>query len=186
MHALVRHPCAPPSELVSLEAACDRLRTGAWEFRYLLRAEGAAFTFLAPLFPFRAYRAERTPRRADRLWEHTCFEAFLASANRSDYREFNFSPSGDWAVYDFSDYRQGRADAPVEAPKISTRLRPPLLELRAVVAYSDGAAFSDAMRVGLSAVVETPGGLTYWALHHAGERPDFHRRDGFLCEPGRG
>ncbi|MDR1276519.1 MAG: DOMON-like domain-containing protein [Candidatus Accumulibacter sp.] len=182
MLALVRHPCAPLSEGVSLEAACERSRTGAWEFRYLLRAEGAAFTLLAPLF---SLCTDRTLRRADRLWEHTCFEAFLASANRSDYREFNFSPSGDWAAYDFSDYRQGRADAAVGAPKIRASVRPPWLELRAVVAHGDGAAFSDETRVGLSAVVETPGGLTYWALRHVGEHPDFHRRDGFLCEPGR-
>src|SRR5260370_3231210 len=40
--------------------------------------------------------------RADGLWKHTCFEAFVASANAPGYHEVNFSPSLDWAIYRFS------------------------------------------------------------------------------------
>ena len=36
-------------------------------------------------------------------------------------------------------------------------------------------------RLALSAVVEeTDGRLSYWALTHPAERPDFHHRDGFV------
>ena len=41
--------------------------------------------------------------RADGLWQHTCFEAFISSADSPAYREFNFSPSGLWQAYEFTD-----------------------------------------------------------------------------------
>ncbi|MGD2056793.1 MAG: hypothetical protein PVJ15_08295, partial [Gammaproteobacteria bacterium] len=47
------------------------------------------------------------PRRADHLWRHTCFEAFVMAGAGPGYREFNFSPSGEWAAYAFQGYRQG-------------------------------------------------------------------------------
>src|SRR5580704_12597995 len=48
-----------------------------------------------------------TPARADELWRHTCFEAFIGVPPRIGYYEFNFSPSTQWAAYRFSDYRAG-------------------------------------------------------------------------------
>src|SRR5262245_20356349 len=42
----------------------------------------------------------------DGLWQHTCFEAFVSVQGDSAYREFNFSPSGEWAVYCFRSYRE--------------------------------------------------------------------------------
>ena len=33
----------------------------------------------------------------DRLWQHTCFEAFVGVPGADPYYEFNFSPAGDWA-----------------------------------------------------------------------------------------
>lgn len=45
--------------------------------------------------------------RADGLWQSTCFELFLGSPAETGYIEFNFSPSGAWNCYEFSDYRQG-------------------------------------------------------------------------------
>src|SRR6516162_4155386 len=43
----------------------------------------------------------RVPRIGTQLWEHTCFEAFIAVQGQSAYHEFNFAPSGEWAVYAF-------------------------------------------------------------------------------------
>ena len=37
-------------------------------------------------------------RRADGLWQHTCFEAFIRHEGKPGYYEFNFAPSGAWAV----------------------------------------------------------------------------------------
>src|SRR3546814_20714844 len=41
----------------------------------------------------------------DGLWESTCFEAFLTEEGEPDYTEFNYSPDGRWACYQFDDYR---------------------------------------------------------------------------------
>src|SRR5215469_6591442 len=51
--------------------------------------------------------APRAPRIASDLWRHTCFEAFIAVEGQPAYHEFNFSPSGEWAVFAFSGYREG-------------------------------------------------------------------------------
>ena len=47
------------------------------------------------------------PGRKNDLWQTTCFEAFLRPSGGEAYREWNFAPSGQWAAYDFSAYRQG-------------------------------------------------------------------------------
>ena len=44
---------------------------------------------------------------SDELWRHTCFELFVGAQNDAEYYEFNFSPSGQSAVYGFRDYRDG-------------------------------------------------------------------------------
>jgi hypothetical protein len=49
----------------------------------------------------------RSSRRAGGLWQHTCFEVFVMAEDGPGYREFNFSPSGEWAVYAFRSYRDG-------------------------------------------------------------------------------
>ena len=48
------------------------------------------------------------PRIATQLWRHTCFEAFIAMEGQPAYHEFNFAPSGEWAVYAFSRLSQRR------------------------------------------------------------------------------
>src|SRR5579883_3653603 len=54
--------------------------------------------------------------RADRLWAHTCFEAFVAAEDSPGYLELNLSPSGEWAAYRFRSYREGMAPAELAAP----------------------------------------------------------------------
>lgn len=69
--------------------------------------------------------------RTDLLWEHTCFEAFIGLSGSPAYREFNFSPSGQWAAYAF-DYRQRVEQPETEAPQIDA-CSPSRLELDAIV-----------------------------------------------------
>jgi len=39
------------------------------------------------------------------------------------------------------------------------------------------------VRLGVTAVIEDRrGGLSYWALHHSAEKPDFHHPDSFVLE----
>jgi len=118
------------------------------------------------------------PGRADDLWRHTCFEAFLRASPDAAYYEFNFAPSRQWAAYRFGAYRSGMTrpddiDAPcleVEASGQSCELRA-ALALDALTDLPSGAAW----RLGLSAVLEeTNGNKSYWALAHPPGKADFH------------
>jgi hypothetical protein len=124
----------------------------------------------------------RSPRRADNLWAHTCFEVFVMAEGNPGYREFNFSPSGEWAVYDFRDYRDGE-ELPIELdPEIAVRRGSDQLELDAKICH-DFLPRVRLLRLGLSAVVEDAGGvLSYWALHHPAGKPDFHHPDAFALQ----
>ena len=110
--------------------------------------------------------------RADELWRHTCFEAFVA-ADASQYREFNFSPSGTWAAYAFDGYRDGmRAAEACSTSEIADGM------LRVDVAFD----LPGDWQLGLSAVIELlDGSRSYWALCHAPGPPDFHNRDCFTA-----
>ena len=124
--------------------------------------------------------------RVDRLWEHTCFEAFIRVDGGSSYYEFNFSPSSEWAAYWFGRYRDGRPlSDETWSPEIVVRCGLDRIELDAVVqldrlpAIRPGAV----LRVGLSAVIEANDGtLSYWALKHPAAKPDFHHPDSFALE----
>ena len=114
----------------------------------------------------------RPPERAEDLWQHTCFEAFLA--NPPGYLEFNFSPSTQWAAWRFDAPREGKRDAAIKAPRIETRIGFEMFELHAELAMPVLGP------MGLSAVIEEKGGgMSWWALAHGGEEPDFHHPDGF-------
>jgi hypothetical protein len=122
--------------------------------------------------------APRSPAFADGLWQHTCCELFVA-VDAKKYREFNFSPSGEWAVYDFAGYRE-RIGSPIPvAPQISLAQASDAVDLRVLIpaALLPGGA---ALQVGLTAVLEAAdGSKTYWALAHAAAQPDFHLRQSF-------
>jgi hypothetical protein len=126
---------------------------------------------------------QQTPAAVDGLWEHTCFEVFVAVEGEAGYHEFNFSPSGQWAAYAFSDYRVRSAWMVSQMPIISIVQTNGHLLLEAVIAAADlplnisGKLF----QLGLTAVIEAnDGSHSYWALHHRLARPDFHDRAGFI------
>ena len=128
----------------------------------------------------------RAGRRADDLWKHTCFEAFVAADDMPGYFEFNFSPSLDWAAYRFADYRAGMSFATLaQAPGLQVRRTSSQLELTATVHLAGLAPLCDApvLRLALAAVIEEDDGrLSYWALQHPPGNPDFHHPDGFAVE----
>ena len=127
--------------------------------------------------------------RADALWKHTCFEAFVAPAEAPGYHEFNFSPSLDWAIYRFSAYREGMAPAEIgRDPEVSVRRGDDGLELQSAVHLGNLADLRDArhLRIALAAVIEDKNGrLSYWGLRHPPGKPDFHHPDGFALEVTR-
>jgi hypothetical protein len=117
-------------------------------------------------------QAKEQPVRAENLWESTCFEAFLRADGEQAYREWNFSPSGDWAAYDFTAHREGRSDAEVAAPYIRVEDNMTWWALGATIAAE---AATD-WRLGLSVILEEQDGTrSYWALAHPEQdKPDFH------------
>lgn len=125
------------------------------------------------------------PAWADELWRHTCFEAFVRGDDEG-YCELNFAPSGQWAAYRFARYREGMAPlSELPAPRIDVRRGTGVLELEAHVPLSGlpGLAAAACLRLALSAVVEdAEGRLSYWALAHPSDRPDFHHPGGFALE----
>lgn len=164
------HPTTPCAALARCTVALTRTHDGDLRLRYAL---------LGPVDRLRV-PPPRVPAAADGLWAHTCCEAFVGSPGSAAYREFNFSPSGQWAIYDFSAYRRRAATpAGLPAPRIALRRTADALVLDVLVA---AAALPDGrpLSLGLSAVVESAdGALSYWALRHPAERPDFHHRDAF-------
>ncbi|HYL59899.1 MAG TPA: DOMON-like domain-containing protein [Candidatus Acidoferrales bacterium] len=122
------------------------------------------------------------PRFATQLWQHTCFEAFVAVEGQSAYHEFNFAPSTEWAVYSFRGYRDGSpvADEAMN-PRIATRSTEGRLEMDTIVRLGALSALHPraALCIGLAAVVEASDGFSYWALRHPADKPDFHDADGF-------
>jgi hypothetical protein len=121
------------------------------------------------------------PRRADRLWERTCFEAFVAPAASDRYYELNFSPSTEWAAYAFEGYRRGMQPcALAKVPSIAVVEETGELRVTAALEFRP---FPDApwpWRIGLTAVVEDRAGeRSYYALRHPRQKPDFHDAAGF-------
>lgn len=174
--ALVGHPSTRSEATRRIDAQVQVEESGAVVFRYVLRAELPRVR-IPPLAP---------AGRADGLWKHTCFEAFIAASGSAGYYELNFAPSLQWAIYSFNAYRDGMSPADVEAPpQISVRRFDDRFEIDAAVRLSDLIAPRGARRIqlALSAVVEEENGtLSYWALKHAPGKPDFHHPDGFVLE----
>lgn len=127
----------------------------------------------------------RAPRRRDGLWQHTCCEAFLRVAGSDAYHEINLAPSGEWAAYAFTRYREDMSALGVAAaPVITVRHDLNRLHLEARVPLRGlvpGYAVHP-LRLALATVVEEiDGRLSYWALHHPPGRADFHHPDAFVA-----
>ena len=114
--------------------------------------------------------------RCDGLWQQTCFEAFIGD---SAYSEFNFSPSSQWAAYDFFGYREGMRERPMGiAPQIGLDASESHFALEATF-HIDGLVG----KVGLAVVIDEVGGTkSYWALAQPPGAPDFHHPTCFVAK----
>ncbi|MEC5384958.1 DOMON-like domain-containing protein [Uliginosibacterium sp. H3] len=171
---LICHPAHPCAAVTALQASASLAADGSLQLLYTLTGALDALRIPAPT----------QSGFADELWKHTCFEAFVSHAEATSYHEFNFSPTGQWAAYAFSDYRQRDAGwQPAQAPDFNSRQTPDALTLAASIPATLLPARSGILHIGLTAVVETiEGAISYWALAHPGERPDFHLRAAFTLQ----
>jgi hypothetical protein len=126
-----------------------------------------------------ALPAEVQAERADDLWRHTCFEAFI-ELDGGAYYEFNASPSRQWALYRFSAYRAGMEIAHELPPPVLSTQHTELFELTATLNLPN---LPHRPRLALSAVIEGgDGAKSYWALAHPSGKPDFHHPHGFALD----
>jgi len=160
-YELVAHPTFAPGQVAGVSVRWTELPDGRLMLRY--RVDGCS-TLVVPPFHGRG--------RGDELWKTTCFELFLYDG-AGRYREFNFSPSGQWAAYAFSGYRN-LADnfEPREIPEIKHETGDKVFMQTVFVDRRD---LEGAESAALAAVIEEEGGRpSFWALAHGGLKPDFH------------
>jgi len=178
---LANHPETPTQYVDRVEARVSK-RDGELKIVYVLVGDLSHLRIPSPA----------PARRREGLWEHTCFELFIGAKNDAEYYEFNFSPSGEWAVYGFRDYRQGEPIADDRfAPAISVCQEGGTMELSAEMRLEElpGLQLDVGLALGLCAVIEDDAGrISYWALKHPPGKPDFHHPESFALEipsPGR-
>jgi hypothetical protein len=177
MHlALKLHAHSQATAATQIDVEATRSGRGALALQYV--ATGPVGNLRLP--------EKAAPMRADELWQHTCFEAFIRAPASQGYCEFNFSPSSEWAAYRFCGYRDGiTAIGEVGAPIISSQRDKARFELNVLLDLThvpDLLPF-EPWQVGLAAVIEDINGAkAYWALTHPPGKPDFHHADGFACQ----
>ena len=172
---LLSHPATPVHRVESLDVALSPAGDGGLTAVFECRCHAGALRL-----------PDSSPAEgADELWRHTCCELFIGVVGDVAYREFNWSPSGQWAMYGLSDYRvrdSFRPNVVVAAPGIRFAAGAAGWTLQGRL---DAAALPDVaherIALGVAVVLEAADGkLSYWALRHAAARPDFHRRESFV------
>ena len=143
----------------------------------------AEFTLRGDISHIQWPAVQSQPQRGMELWKHTCFELFIADSASHGYWEYNFSPSRQWAVYAFSDYRQPVNAAVTNTPNVDVPRVSDTTFTLGIKFPVDAVFAKKTLSVGVSAVIEyRDGALRYFALAHGAQRPDFHRRDSFLIK----
>lgn len=172
---LACHPETPSQSVNTIRATLSQVPDGGIAITYCL--EGEISRVCLP--------GKSAPNRVDGLWQHTCFEAFVAVRSAPAYHEFNFAPSGQWAAYAFQRYRHGGPLARASDPQITVRASANRFELDALICRESlpGLPVNGRLLLGLSAVIEeNDGAVSYWALKHPPGPPDFHDANTFILE----
>ena len=172
MVELVCHPDTPSHAVTGIAVHATRTAEGKLALHYSISGQIAKLRVPPP-----------GPARIGwKLWRHTCCELFAREKNAAAYREFKFSPSGEWTIYAFSKYREGGplADESMN-PQIAVQSGPGRLDLYALADLQDHG--KTPLAVGLATVIEEESGsISYWALRHAPGKPDFHHASAFSLE----
>jgi hypothetical protein len=173
--ALRLHPDSLCSAVTHIDVDVARPRAGSLLLSYVVTGK-IGDVRLPPV---------ATAVRADKLWQHTCFEVFISTSAGDAYYEFNFAPSTQWAAYWFGSYRRGHVATEARAPETEAQSSPECYALQASVELNRLSSLpaGDRWRLGLSTVIEeTNGRLSYWALAYPPGKADFHHSDCFALE----
>lgn len=164
-------PAFPCDPIEAIRATAERVSQTLLRFRYAVVGDISHLRIPEPAPPFRTAR----------LWEATCFEAFLRAEGENGYLELNFSPSGQWAAYSFTHYREGMTNAPLPAaPEIAVSRSPERLDVQVTVSPILGPG---PYWLNLAVILENSGGeRSFWAAGHPAGGPDFHHPDCFQLE----
>lgn len=176
MPCLLLHPQMTCDPARSVWADAERISSHL--LRCTFRVEGNLASLRVP--------PPSQPQRTDFLWQHTCFEAFLGADDSPAYHELNLSPSGDWAIYGFRNYRDiesiGEDASALRINCVSTT-RSLRLEATVDLQALAPAYLGANLRIGLCVVLEEgDGSISYWALHHRPGPADFHHADSFTVQ----
>jgi len=166
------HPLSEQGFVDSITVQVDRSEDGRLQMKYTLH--GLIDEIHLP--------EAAQPKRTDELWKHTCFELFCGRADDGSYVEFNFAPSGQWAAYAFTGYREGMTDLACAPPHINCKAGEGIFEMTVAVDLPESLRTVDVM-AGLSSVIADKHGRTaYWALAHPPGKADFHHKDCFALQ----
>lgn len=164
----LRVPLYPHPDFPS---AVDRIEVKVTRFAPQLL--GLRYFVFGPLDRLVLPSAAEAPARRDELWKSTCFEAFVRGEGEA-YLELNFAPSGDWAAYCFTGYREGMVDAPVTNPRGTWMSG-------GVMAAEVELPLEGPWQLAITAVIEERDGTkSYWSAEHGPGNPDFHADAGFV------
>lgn len=164
MQALMLHHSCDPGPIKAVTA---QIRPTAQGCEAEFRLEGGVDRIVVP----NAGPSVRT----DDLWKTTCFEIFWQPIEGRAYREFNLSPSGRWAAYDFDGFREGMCDSPVETMAIGSSHAAANGQGEFVLKASIVADLPTPAQIALNAIVENAdGGIQFWALAFGPGKAEFH------------
>ena len=149
------------------------LKQNTLQINYQLQGDDIA----AVNFP----QLSQTSSRKDNLWEATCFELFVTTPESPLYWEYNLSPSGDWADFRFTDYRENKANEPsISNIDIDTETNNSKQFILTSSLPLPEMLTGRQLCIGISAVIKNHQGETfYYALEHRSQKPDFHNRKSF-------
>jgi hypothetical protein len=165
------HPATPADTVTAVTVAHEIQPEGRLWLRYFVDCNLENLVLSSPA----------VPQRTDGLWNTTCFELFLRQPGSSNYFEFNFSASSEWAAYRFDNYREGIADWDTQRPEIGDDASETHFALEATITLPPRG--NGVWEASLSAVIHEPGDIkSYWALNHPKGPPDFHHRDCFALK----
>ena len=125
-----------------------------------------------------------TPIRKNELWQSTCFEFFLGISNSSHYWEFNLSPTGDWNVYRFTNYRENvQEEMAFSSLSFNLQKQSNSLILNVELDLNKIIQIDQDLDIAITSVIKSKNNkVTYWALTHCGSQADFHQRDSFIIQ----